>query len=41
MVPALKPSMKRVQFTVEESFEIGKYAAVNGTTNAVKQFKKN
>ena len=43
VVPALnekKPSKKRVQFTEEELFEIGKYAAVNGTTNAVKQFKK-
>ena len=43
VVPALnekKPSKKRVQFTEKERFEIGKYAAVNGTTNAVKQFKK-
>ena len=32
--------MKRVQFTEEERFEIGKYAPVNGATNAVKQFKK-
>ena len=35
-----KPSKKRVQFTEEERFEIGKYAAVNGVTNAVKQLKK-
>ena len=35
-----KPSKKRVQFTEEERFEIGKYAAVNETTNAVRKFKK-
>ena len=35
-----KPSKKLVQFTEEERFEIGKYAAVNETTNAVRQFKK-
>ena len=35
-----KPSRKRLQFTGEERFEIGKYAAVNGVTNAVKQLKK-
>ena len=43
VVPALnekKPSKKRVQFTEKERFEIGKYASVNGATNAVKQFKK-
>ena len=34
-----KPSKKRVQFTEEQRFEIGKYAAVNRATNAVKQFK--
>ena len=33
-------SKKRVQFTENERFEIGKYAAVNGAKNAVKQFKK-
>ena len=43
VVAALNEKMslkKRVQFTEEERFEIGKYAAVNWTTNAVKQFKK-
>ena len=43
MVAALnekKPSRKRVQFTREERFEIGKNAAVNGVTKAVKQLKK-
>ena len=35
-----KPSKKRVQFTEEERFEIGNYAAVTGVTNAVKQFKR-
>ena len=35
-----KPSRKRVQFTREERFEIGKNAAVNGVTKAVKQLKK-
>ena len=35
-----KPSKKRVQFTEEERFKIGKYAAVNETTNAVRKFKK-
>ena len=33
-------SKKRVQFTENERFEIGKYAAVNEAKNAVKQFKK-
>ena len=33
-----KPWKKRVEFTDGERFEAGKYAAVNGATNAVKQF---
>ena len=35
-----KPSEKQVQSTKEERFEIGKYAAVTGAANAVKQFKR-
>ena len=35
-----KPAKKRVKFTEEERFQIGKYAAVHGATKAVKHFKK-
>ena len=35
-----KPEKKRVQFTEEERFKIGKYIAVNGVKNAERGFKK-
>ena len=35
------PSKKRVHFPEEERSQIRKYAAINGVTNVVKQFKNN
>ena len=34
-----KSAQKRAQFTEEERFEIAKYVAANGATNAVKRYK--